>query len=1250
MENFKKTVFIQEKRINKNKNEFKKRRTRKINYSIIEYFYLDIKLNRNLFCKLIILKIIIIMSLFSTLIFKTTTSIVAFQLPISPIRQVPPDTIVLDNGSTTYASTLDEYLSTSSTQSPLTEELFDINYKPTASYNSSNSTSHLHHHQLASEVSNSKLIIKLFDLEKEEAPLIRTTTSNYINSNRTRELFIDTNHSSTPTTGNNRKFSHTVLNSSIETTPTPRENSSTTPKPIPQHWQVKSLLNVTQDYPLAYSQIICGYVWPLMALITCFTNLMIVFVLTQKDMRTPTNVVLTAIAIADIIPIVVPVPWFVYLFAMGNEKQVLYPPVVCYFYQHSTRSVSEIFYFLSTWLNVLLAVQDYLTACRPKLAKRWCQINVVIWEIILLTLLAFLLNLPQALKLVFKPIKFYYQGELTWGCRALQAKWFKDLIGEYVALYDDIFTAVIVLFVDGGPAIALITLSALLIRQLHKQRIKGHKLMEQARTASKRRLERYRQQEYESSARVMIFVLLAFLAVKIPFATTYTLMIIQSRFEIHIVENLVDFQKAISITDLVFVLSYPINFTIFCCCSKKFRHKCIQLFGECNHNTKQARDRFMGSFSGSFQYTNNTADGGSILSKLSRRTSAQTIARNGSIASSTIPNNNMTSSTATLYNNLVGNNLSLDKDRIVGRSLATIKGSTANNSSNTFADSIPDATNNNNENENENENDNANGNGKGGLICDGRNHLADMRNLMTTNRNSNTTKMKQQTPLLLPMDFKAQLEDGSICLECIMRYEQVRRLSERSLESAASLSMAPTQSAQVTEVALVRRQSNDSEASWPAPIAPPPLPPPLSTNYIAQYQQLPHIITTRCESIREQDSFEGGDWEARMNQRAGYNEHDLKAVKQQSDSITSISGQSHDLSSSAAAAEQQLTTARHSTDAAGEKKRKQDREILQPEVVTTTEADKEQKKSIERQKQIDEATLRLTRLLNNNIDNNHGNNNSTSLLRGNSDPGNGGSLLENIRYNLSAFIRRASGNSCTSADTNTINTTTAAAAAAGDQLSDCVMEIYNEDGRISGEKFKSPRKTKREGPTTNDNNNKNVYQLSMDSEHESDQQQQQQQKQQKERINNDNNKKYKQQHRLSSISAPSKANSRKNLKESKGSLLECSQKRSLSMSDSKLTTLPNATGLLADIMLTTLLGSTKSQAKVSEPDDSACSSFSNIGSKKNRDKKRIKKSREKMANEHGTESDENQQQQQQQMGQHSRHQHEHKHQHHGKEK
>lgn len=747
-----------------------------------------------------------------------------------PNRTLPAELIVLENGSTTLvsSSSLEEFLD-STTAAPSA---------PTSARNQ------YEHNRSATDQSLSIVTRPASEnqqLERESDTRTLVVTGKSViatqlgpqTSQRQTQSHHDEEHKKQSFFGKaaaNGAAAPKVAGTSGTSAASNGSSSPPAPKPIPQHWQVKSLLNVTHDYPLEYSQIICGYVWPLMAAITMFTNLMIVFVLTQRDMRTPTNVVLTAIAIADIIPILVPVPWFVYLFAMGNEKQVLYPPIACYFYQHSTRSVSEIFYFLSTWLNVLLAVQDYLTACWPKLAKKYCQIRVVIIEIVVLTLLAFLLNLPQALKLVFKPVKFYYQGQLTWGCRALQAKWFKDLVGEYVALYDDIFTAIIVVFVDGGPAIALITLTALLIRQLHRQRIQGHLLMEQARTASKRRRERHRQQEYEASARVMIFVLLAFLAVKIPFATTYTLMIIQSRFEIHFVENLVDFQKAITLTDLVFVLSYPINFTIFCGCSKKFRHKCAQLLGECNKNTKSARNRLVSSFSSSFNSDN------TYTSQMYNNHNSEDKTNNN--------NNNKRDSLGTV--------LSAKRDSSASLLLSaerTCEYNTMRNSMTTSGNVVC-----------------CNGSADRKLsqpqsIGSGRQRGS------TCSSNQGDDRQQQPSPppapnRMLPSPIfeempggsqesvRALVEDG-LCVECIMRYEQMKRSTGYIATSHHSSGHHHHQQQHQHQ----RRPSTDSGSSWHVSLPPPP--PPLQfCMSVAGQQQLPHIVTTRCESIRERSSSE----------------------------------------------------------------------------------------------------------------------------------------------------------------------------------------------------------------------------------------------------------------------------------------------------------------------------------------------------------------------------------------------------------
>lgn len=567
---------------------------------------------------------------------------------------------------------------------------------------------------------------------------------------------------------NNNHVSNATIHSS------PNHNLNHHDDKIRNHLEVRGLLNVSHDFPIENSKLIFGYIWPLVALITLFSNLMIVFVLTQRDMITATNVVLTSIAIADIIPIVVPVPWLVYLFTLGYETTPLYPLIACYLYQHMTRLVSEVFYFVSTWLNVLLAVQDYLTACRPDLAQKYCKIRAVIWQICLLTALAIIINLPQALKLKFTSVHFYYNDQPTWGCARRQAKWFKDLVGaSYVALYDDLFSLFIVLFVDGGPAIALISLTALLIRQLKRQRIRGHFLMEQARTASKRRREQRRQQEVESSARVLIFVLLAFLAVKIPFATTFSLIIAQSQFGFQFTEDLQDYQKFLTYIDLAFVLSYPINFTIFCCCSKKFRHKCVELLGPCLRARKK--------------------DAKELRARWQRGASA--IGSRFSLES-------------TMDDSMGGVNSFSEKfptvpEEIQVENLVT-KASEALEESQNQSELPP--------------------------------KIVQPRPSPLRVKTDRLDASKLSNSQLSELDFQTLMESGTICYECVMRYERLkqhyrsRMSSPRQSEMPAIVVQEVTdEDSETIEVSqgfkMSPRSDINSEASWPVP---PPPPPPLS--------------------------------------------------------------------------------------------------------------------------------------------------------------------------------------------------------------------------------------------------------------------------------------------------------------------------------------------------------------------------------------------------------------------------------------
>ena len=105
--------------------------------------------------------------------------------------------------------------------------------------------------------------------------------------------------------------------------------------------------------------VLFGYVLPFLLVLTLATNLLIVIVLSQSHMRTPTNLVLLAMAIADLLTLLSPAPWYFYLYTLGNHQNALYPPRLCYIFHCMYEVLPALFHTYSIWLTLLLAGQRY---------------------------------------------------------------------------------------------------------------------------------------------------------------------------------------------------------------------------------------------------------------------------------------------------------------------------------------------------------------------------------------------------------------------------------------------------------------------------------------------------------------------------------------------------------------------------------------------------------------------------------------------------------------------------------------------------------------------------------------------------------------------------------------------------------------------------------------------------------------------------------------------------------------------------
>lgn len=134
---------------------------------------------------------------------------------------------------------------------------------------------------------------------------------------------------------------------------------------------MESIVNVTREYPFDYATIMFGYIMPIVLVLTLITNTLVVMVLAQRHMRTPTNIVLFTMAIVDLFTLLSPSPWYFYIYTLGHHDKFLHPAIACYAHHYMTDTIPVFFHTSSIWLALLLAGQRYIYVCHPSLASTW---------------------------------------------------------------------------------------------------------------------------------------------------------------------------------------------------------------------------------------------------------------------------------------------------------------------------------------------------------------------------------------------------------------------------------------------------------------------------------------------------------------------------------------------------------------------------------------------------------------------------------------------------------------------------------------------------------------------------------------------------------------------------------------------------------------------------------------------------------------------------------------------------------------
>ncbi|XP_035784576.1 sex peptide receptor-like [Anopheles albimanus] len=330
-----------------------------------------------------------------------------------------------------------------------------------------------------------------------------------------------------------------------------------------------SYLNVSCETILSYSIPLYGYCTPVLLLITLTANSLIVIVLSKRSMASPTNFVLMAMALCDLFTVLFPAPGLLYMYTFGNHYKPLSPLLVCYIWNALNEILPAMFHTASVWLTLALAVQRYIYVCHAPTARTWCTIPRVKNVIASICIAAFFHQSSRFFDKSYSLITIEWNGQETSVCHIETAEWVHEYISE--DFYYTFYFSFRILFVHLAPCASLVALNVLLFRAMKQAQRTRDRLFKDNK---KRECKRLR--DSNCTTLMLIVVVTVFLIVEIPLGVITALHILSS-----LIYEFLDYYIAnlfILFANFFLIVSYPINFAIYCGMSRQFRETFKEIF------------------------------------------------------------------------------------------------------------------------------------------------------------------------------------------------------------------------------------------------------------------------------------------------------------------------------------------------------------------------------------------------------------------------------------------------------------------------------------------------------------------------------------------------------------------------------------------------------------------------------------------------------------------------------------------------
>ncbi|CAF0752811.1 unnamed protein product [Rotaria sp. Silwood1] len=329
--------------------------------------------------------------------------------------------------------------------------------------------------------------------------------------------------------------------------------------------------------PPPYYVILQGVCAPLIIIISTVLNSLITVVLLQKQLRSPTNILLLAIALYDTLTGLFPFPTYIYLFTFKKCDDYM-PYNYGWFHRINSEVLPFTFHTCSIWVTVVLAIQRYIYVCHSEKAKQWCTVRMALKAVACVNVLALIVAIPMFVEGTFHPIAVHSLKDPNKIFNGFRVRdYSKD--PRFSTLYS-VYSVLRALLINVGPCTILVILNAILVERMKEAKQNRDRLM-------RKRSHEARAQEQTSVTLMLVIVVTIFLIVEIPMALHLIISGLLSLLKSDFLSTFL--RLSAQLLNFAVLLSYPINFFIYCRMSRAFREAFTELVCPSKNQSRQSR-------------------------------------------------------------------------------------------------------------------------------------------------------------------------------------------------------------------------------------------------------------------------------------------------------------------------------------------------------------------------------------------------------------------------------------------------------------------------------------------------------------------------------------------------------------------------------------------------------------------------------------------------------------------------------------